>query len=89
MKRQMMDVELVGGPMDGAELEVRVNDPGFDVYLFRRDKGPDGEDGREVLAYAFRGRSLCGNGRWALEFLYQVARVGKRVSTEEKKGGAA
>ena len=77
---QAMPVELVGGPMDGTETTVPVNDPKFDVYLFRR---MDEAGRREVMAYAFRGRSLNGGKRWALEFLYYVARQ------HPKEGGAA
>jgi hypothetical protein len=74
-----MDVELVGGALDGTETTVPRNAPDFDVYLFRR---MDEAGRREVLAYAFHGsRTLCG-GRWVLQFLYAVARV------VEPKGGA-
>ena len=72
-----LDVEPVGGPLDGHVCEVEMTDPRFDVRLFTRR-----EDGRrEVLAYAFQGRTTCRGKRWVLGFLYAVGKIG---ADEEK-----
>lgn len=92
----MLDVELVGGPMDGHCCEVEMDDPRFDVRLFtRREEGR-----RDVMAYAFQGRTTDTGKRWVLGFLYAVAKVGGgqcfgvsdagvSVRDEEEEGGGA
>ena len=77
-----LDVELVGGPMDGHTCEVEMDDPRFDVRLFVRCE----ENRREVLAYAFQGRTTAGGKRWVLGFLYAVAKVGSGKNPQERRG---
>jgi hypothetical protein len=86
MSGTLMDVELCGGPLDGAEGATRRNDAGYDVYLFQAECPVTG---RRVLAYVFRGRSVGDGKRWALDFLYAVARQPKALPPWKRKGGAA
>ena len=85
-----LDVELVGGPLDGHQCEVEMNDPRFDVRLFtRREEGR-----REVLAYAFQGRTTNNGNRWVLGFLYAVAKMGaggqgQGAGEKKREGGVA
>lgn len=65
--------ELVGGPLDGHEVEVALQAAESPVYLFRTER--DG-GGFHVWAYEFANRTTAGGRRWVLQFLYRVARQG-------------
>lgn len=80
----MLDVELVGGPMDGHRCEVDLKDPRFDVRLFTREEAGR----REVLAYAFQGRTTDKGKRWVMGFLYGVGKIGssRKGATDDSSG---
>jgi hypothetical protein len=66
--RILIPVELLGGPFDGHEAEVVMNDLNHDVYLFS-ERG-------ETHAYAWRGTSSTDGKRWLLGHLQKVGRKG-------------
>ncbi len=76
----MTPVELVGGPLDGHQTEVKMTNPDFDVWLFTWNQAGR----RAVLAYAMAGRTTPGGKRWVLGFLYEVAKLGSRRKNEER-----
>jgi hypothetical protein len=91
-----IDVELLGGPLDGHRTEVTMKKPGFDVWLFRRQESGS----PEVLAYVLSGTTTEGGKLWVLRYLYEVAKQGAanielRASDvehrreEKEEGGAA
>jgi len=76
---QRMEVELVGGPLDGFQTDVKVKCKEFDVSLFTWTVA-GGQP--KVLAYAFAGRTTDGGKRWVLRFLYEVAKLGSKKSEQ-------
>jgi hypothetical protein len=65
---QAIPVELLGGPFDGHETDVPMNDPEHDVYVFEADGA--------AHAYAWRGTSNADGKRWLLGYLQKVGRRG-------------
>jgi len=65
---EMIPVECLGGPFDGHQDTVRMNDPHHDVYIF--------EENGEAHAYAWRGTSTDKGRRWLLGYVVGVGRKG-------------